>query len=168
MTDPKRLGKRGAYQLGQLRAPSIREPAPPAPFRPRFARRPRRMPVLLWILLFVVGAVVIALGTAAGVWFAPFVAGLLAGLAIRLGGWRTRTMLADLSAMAVAGWGIPLMLMTLHGQPTGAVARVIAALAGLPGYAAVGIALTLLIALIQAIAGFWLGRALAPGSATTH
>ena len=68
--------------------------------------------------------------------------------------------------MALVGWGIPLTLMAMHGQPTGAVAHVIAALAGLPGYAAVGVALTLLIALVEALAGFWLGRALAPGSAT--
>lgn len=164
MTDRKRLGKRDAYRLGQLRTPRIHEPAPPVPFRPRFARRPRRMPVLLRILLLVIGAVVIALGAAAGAWFAPFAVGLLAGLAVRLGGWRAWTMLADVSAMAVAGWGIPLTLMTLDGQPTGAVARVIAALTGLPAYAAAGVAFTLLIALVQALAGFWLGRAIAPGS----
>lgn len=166
MTDMKRLGKRGAYRLGQLRAPRSRGPAPPAPFRPRFGHRPRRMSALLWLLLFVVGAVVIALGAALDLWFAPFVVGLLAGLAVRVTGWRMRAMLADVSAMAVVGWGIPLTLTALHGQPVGAVARVIAALAGLPGYAAVGVALSLLIALVQALAGFWLGRALAPGSAT--
>jgi hypothetical protein len=39
---------------------------------------------------------------------------------------------------------------------------VIAALVGLPAYAAVGIAVTLLVAVIQVLAGTWLGRALTP------
>jgi hypothetical protein len=43
------------------------------------------------------------------------------------------------------------------------VARSIAALAGLPAAAAAAIAVTLLVAGIQAAAGVWLGRALAPG-----
>jgi hypothetical protein len=166
MTDLMRLGKHAAYRLGQLRVKRRQEPARPAPFRPSLGRRPPRMPVPAWIFLFVIGAAGIALGAAADAWFAPFLVGLVAGLAVRFGGWRTRTMLADVSAMAVAGWGIPLALMALHRQPAGAVARVIAALAGLPGHAAVGVALTLLIALVQALAGFWLGRAVAPRSTT--
>jgi hypothetical protein len=64
--------------------------------------------------------------------------------------------------MAVAGWGVPLWWQTLHGQPYGAVAREIAALGGLPGGAAAALALTLLVAVVQAIIGYWLGRALAP------
>ena len=36
-------------------------------------------------------------------------------------------------------------------------------LAGLPASAAVAIAVTLLVAVVQAVAGLWLGRALAPG-----
>jgi hypothetical protein len=43
------------------------------------------------------------------------------------------------------------------------VGRSIAALAGLPASAAVAIAVTLLVAVVQAAAGLWLGRALAPG-----
>jgi hypothetical protein len=43
------------------------------------------------------------------------------------------------------------------------VARTIAALAGLPASAAVAIAVTLVVAVLQAVAGLWLGRALAPG-----
>ena len=42
-------------------------------------------------------------------------------------------------------------------------ARSIAALAGLPASAAVAIAVTLVVAALQAAAGLWLGRALAPG-----
>jgi hypothetical protein len=48
------------------------------------------------------------------------------------------------------------------GLPEGAVAREIAALAGLPASPAVAIAVTLLVAVIQAAVGLWLGRALAP------
>ena len=64
--------------------------------------------------------------------------------------------------MAAAGWAVPLWYGVLRGQPYGAVARVIAALLGLPGHAAVGIALTLIVAVLQAVVGYWLGRALTP------
>ena len=49
------------------------------------------------------------------------------------------------------------------GLPEVAVGRSIAALAGLPASAAIAIAVTLLVAAVQAAAGLWLGRALAPG-----
>ena len=64
--------------------------------------------------------------------------------------------------MAVAGWGIAIWLPALRGQPSGATARVIAALVSLPPNAASAIALTLLIALVQAVVGAWLGRVLMP------
>jgi hypothetical protein len=64
--------------------------------------------------------------------------------------------------MALAGWGVPLILMSVHGEPSGATARVIGALVGLPAYAAAGVSLTLLIAAVQAVVGLWLGRALTP------
>ncbi len=51
------------------------------------------------------------------------------------------------------------------GLPETSVARTIAALGGLPAHAATGIAVTLLVAAVQAAAGLWLGRALAPGQA---
>ncbi len=38
----------------------------------------------------------------------------------------------------------------------------VAALTGLPGYAAAGVLLTVLVAAAQAIAGYWLGRAVTP------
>ena len=38
----------------------------------------------------------------------------------------------------------------------------IAALAGLPAYAATGIAAALLVAVVLGLVGFWLGRALTP------
>ena len=48
----------------------------------------------------------------------------------------------------------------LRGWPVGATARVLAALAGLPPHAVIGVAATLLIAAILAAAGLWLGWAL--------
>jgi hypothetical protein len=52
--------------------------------------------------------------------------------------------------------------MALSSLPTGATARAIAALAGLPPYAAVAVAVTLLLAALQVLAGAWLARAVFP------
>jgi hypothetical protein len=110
------------------------------------------------------GAVIVAAGALAGWWFLPFLAGLAAGLAVRLGRLRLRAALAAAVAVAAAGWGAALAWLALRdGLPEVAVARSIAALAGLPASAAVAIAVTLLVAVVQAAAGLWLGRALAPG-----
>jgi hypothetical protein len=161
-TDFKRLGKRGSYRLGRLRAQGIRELSQPTPFRPSFARNPRHGPVTAWLLGLVLGIAIIAGGAALGWWFMPFVAGLAGGLANRIAGWRTRIAVPAVVVMAVAGWGIPLLWQVLHGQPYWAVAREIAAIGGLPGSAAVGMAATLLVAVVQAVVGYWLGRALTP------
>jgi hypothetical protein len=162
ITDYKRLGKRGSYRLGRLRAQGIRVAAPPVPFRPSFARSTRRGPASAWLAGLLLATAVIAGGTVIGWWFLPFVAGLACGLANRIAGWRTRVALPAMVAMALAGWGIPLLWRTVDGQPYGAVARVIAALAGLPASAAAGIALTVLVAVVQAVTGYWLGRAVTP------
>ncbi len=140
MADPRKLGKRGSYRLGKLGAPPA--PRPPWP----------------------AAAVIVAAGALAGWWFLPFLAGLAAGLAVRLGRLRLRAALAAALAVAAAGWGAALAWLALRdGLPEVAVARSIAALAGLPASAAVAIAVTLLVAVVQAAAGLWLGRALAPG-----
>jgi hypothetical protein len=161
-TDLKRLGKRGSYRLGQLRAQGVKVIERPEPFRPRFARSHRRGSIAAWVLALLVGVAVIAVATLLSWWFMPFLAGLATGLANRIGGWRSRVAVPAVIVMALAGWGIPLGLHLGRGQHYGAVAKEIAALAGLPGYAAVGIALTLLVAVAQAVVGYWLGRALTP------
>ena len=57
-------------------------------------------------------------------------------------------------SVAVAGWALPLWILALRGLPAGATAtRAIAALAGIPPYAAVAIAVTLLLAALQTLAG---------------
>jgi hypothetical protein len=93
-----------------------------------------------------------------GLWYTPFV--LAAALAAFRPRYRGVVLLA--TAGAVAGWGVALWLMALDGLPVGATARSIAALAGLPPYAALMVAVTLLLAALQALAGIWLARAVFP------
>lgn len=157
----KRLGKREGYRLGNLRTQGVTQVAPPRPFIPSFLPR-RRGPVPAWILAGLAGVAAVAGGAAIGLWFVPFIVGALAGFAMYLGRWRLRVTLSAAAAMAVAGWAVPLALAARRGQPEGATARVVAALLGLPPHAAMGIAVTLLIAAVQALAGAWLGLAVAP------
>jgi len=162
-TEFKRLGKRGSYRLGKLRAQGVRSVGRPPPFRPSFARSHRRGPVSAWLVTLLAGALVIWWGAALGWWFLPFAAGVAAGLANRVGGWPPRIAVPAVALMAGTGWGIGLLWQVVHDhQPDGAVARVVAALGGLPAYAVVGVLATLLIAAVQALVGYWLGRALTP------
>jgi hypothetical protein len=158
----KRLGKRGSYRLGKLRAQGLTRRPPPVPFQPRFIRPDHRWPLPIWLLGLLAGTFLIVVGAAVGWWFVPFIVGLLAGLANWIGCWSTRVALPAVVVMAAVGWGIPLWLQVLRDQPAGAVARVIAAVGGLPAYAAAGMAAAVLVAVVQAIVGYWLGRALTP------
>lgn len=160
--DFKRLGKRGSYRLGQLRAQGVAQVRRPVPFQPRFARPDHRWPPSAWLIGLIASVLVIAAGAAMGWWFLPFAVGVLAGLANRIGRWPSRVALPALALAAAAGWAAPLCWSVLSGQPDGAVARVIAALLGLPAFAAVGIAATVLVAVAQVVVGYWLGRALTP------
>jgi hypothetical protein len=159
-SDLKRLGKRGAYGLGDLGTQGI-VPERPAPFQPRFRRPYHRWPSSVWLLGLLAGALVIAGAAAIGWWFMPFVMGLLAGFANYAGRWPTRTALPGVVLMSMAGWVVPLCWSVLRGAPYGAVARIAAQL-GLPRYAAVGMLLTVLIAAVQGMTGYWLGRAVTP------
>jgi len=166
-TEFRRLGKRGSYRLGQLRAQGVGELERPAPFQPQFARRDHRWPASVWVLGLVVGSLLIADAATAGLWFAPFVVGVLAGAANWIGVWRARVAVSAVAVMAAAGWGVPLVLAVLHGHPYGAMARVIAATLGLPASALAGFAVTVLVAAVQAVIGYWLGRAITPRNAHT-
>ena len=142
MADLRRLGKRGSYRLG-----SGRDRVGPG----------------WWLLVVLAGALVIAAGAEIGWWFVPFLAGLAVGLLLARRGWRLRYTVPAVLAMALIGWGVPLYWpAVVQGQPAGATARVIAALAGVPPYAFAGVLVTLLVAVLQAVAGLWLGRALTP------
>lgn len=143
--------------------------------RPLTARRPVPSaavlvaPVVIVTVLFVT-ALACGLGAWAGAWWVPFLAGVAAGALGPAGspaGHRVprvvpRGGVLAASAGAVLGWGIPLWVLALRGQPAGATARAIAALAGLPPHAAVAVVVTLLLAALQVLAGAWLARAVMP------
>ena len=155
MADPKRLGKRGAYRLGELRF-SGRPPArAPAPHAPSFGSRRSRGPAWAWLAVCAVTAALLGLGAAFGLWWLPFAAGFAAGAAP----WRARSALGLVLVAVPAGWGGALWWPALTGAPAGATARAVAALAGLPPYAGVGVAGTLLVGVLQALAAVWLARA---------
>jgi hypothetical protein len=158
----RRLGKRGSYRLGQLRAQGVAEIERPVPFRPQFIRPDHRWPVSVWLVALFAGAVLIAAAAHAGWWFAPFVVGTLAGVANWIGAWRARLAVPAVAVMAAVGWIVPLVWAELHGERYGAMARLISASLGLPASAVDGVAVTMLVAMAQAVVGYWLGRALTP------
>jgi len=157
----RRLGRRGAYRLGRLGAPAPEPPRPPAPHYPSWVPG-HRGPAWLWLLGCLGAVAVIAAAAAIGWWFVPFLAGLAGGAAARAGRWRKRVAVPAAVVVAAAGWAVPLAWLDWQGRPVGATARVVAALAGLPAHAAVAIAVTLLVAVLQALAGLWLGWSLVP------
>jgi MFS transporter, DHA3 family, macrolide efflux protein len=136
-----------------------RESRPDAPDAPRPGRRGLGRTVGV-ALVYLAAVAAIALGAAAGIWVAPFVAAFVVALVIRA---RARVVASTLALVAAAGWGIPLAWQAGQGLPVGATARTVAALAGLPASAALVIVVTLLIAMLQALAGTWLARAIRPG-----
>jgi hypothetical protein len=158
----RRLGKDGSYRLGQLRAQGIGGYERPAPFRPHFVRTDHRWPESTWLLGLAAGSLLIAIGAAVGWWFVPFAAGVVAGLANRVGAWRLRVALPAVAVMAGVGWVVPLGFMLIRAGQAGGVPRLLSATLGLPRHAVVGIALTVLVAMAQAIAGYWVGRAFTP------
>lgn len=171
MADLRKLGKRGSYRLGGrpggeggLRRAGRAGRAGFAPRRQTFGSSRSRGRIGWWAAVSVAGAAVVAGAAEAGLWFMPFAVGLAAGLVAPRAGWRARRALAAVLAMAVAGWGVPLVWQSVRGEPVGATARVIAALGGLPPHAAFGVVFALLVAALQAAVGLWLGRAVTPGA----
>jgi hypothetical protein len=156
--DPKRLGKPGAYRLGELRSAGKPPPRPHVPREPSFRSRPRRTPgsLLAWLAVCAVAAALLGLAAGYGWWFGPFVVGVVAGA----GPWRSLPALGLAVLAALVGWGAALWWPALSGAPIRGTARVVAALAGLPPHAAVGVAGTLLVGVVQVLAAFWLARAL--------
>jgi hypothetical protein len=160
----QRLGKRGSYRLGLLVPPGVGRPAAPKRFRPSFSRPTRTRPRWAWIAAALVGVGLVAATAYAGLWFTPFVVGLICGLAARVGEWRLRVVGPAVIAICALGWGAALAYPALRGLPVGATARTIAAISGLPAFAAVGVAMTLGVAVLLGLIGLWLGRALTPRS----
>ena len=105
-------------------------------------------------------AVAVALGAWADQWYLPLAAGLAAGVH---SAWHHPGFLRATALLVLLGpipWAALLAVRALAGDTIAGTARTTAGLAGLPASAAVTIALTLIVALLQAAAGNWLGRAL--------
>jgi len=159
----RRLGKPGAYRLGLLRKQGVAARRPPALFRARFARRRDfRWRAQVWLLGLLASTAVIAIATAVGVVFVPLLAGLGARVANRSDAWPPRVALPAVAAMAAVGWIVPFVLDGAHGNAGGPLARAVGALAGMPADAAVVAALTMLIAVVQALAGYFLAGVIMP------
>jgi hypothetical protein len=125
----------------------------------RLAPAARRLaPAARRLAVFAMVAVAVGLGAWTGAWWVPF----LAGVACAAWSTRVRGVVLVAVAGAVVGWAVPLWILALRGFPAGATARVIAGLAGLPPHAPVTVAVTLLLAALQALVGAWLVRAFAP------
>jgi hypothetical protein len=123
-------------------------------------------PLARRLAVFLVTAVACGMGAWLGAWWVPFLAGVAVGV---LGGaWLLPDPVVPrggvLAALAggLAGWLVPLWTLALAGQPAGATARAIVALAGLPASAVLAIAVVALLAALQVLAGAWLGRAAVP------
>lgn len=160
----QRLGKRGSYRLGLLAPQGVGRPAPPKQFRPSFSRPTRTRSRWAWIAAVLIGVGLVAVSASAGLWFTPFVVGLASGLVTRWGEWRLLVVGPAVLAVCALGWGTALAYPALHGLPVGATARTIAAISGLPAFAAVGVVMTLGVAVLLGLIGLWLGRALTPRS----
>ena len=113
------------------------------------------------LVVLVVAAAACALGAWLGAWWVPFLAGVGAGLLKKAGPPLPRAAWPAVIG-AILGWALVLWIMALASLPVGATARVIAALGGLPPYAGVAVAVTLLLAALQVLVGAWLARAMIP------
>jgi hypothetical protein len=114
--------------------------------------RRSRGSLLAWLAACALASVILGFGAALGLWWLPFAAGIAP--------WRLRSALAAVVLTVLAAWGAALWWPALSGAPAGATARVIAALAGLPPHAAIGVAATLLVGVAQSLVALWLARAL--------
>ena len=102
------------------------------------------------------GAALIALSTAIHLWPMPFLVALaLAILAIRR---RARIAVLCATTAAAVGWSLPLIWRGIAGEPVLGTARVTAGLAGLPAIGWLAIVLTILLAVLQALAAVWVTR----------
>lgn len=109
--------------------------------------------------VLVAAAVGGSVGAWLGAWWVPFLAGVGSGLLGRTGPRPRGGLVLPAAAGAILGWLLVLWLLALDGQPAGATARTVAALAGLPPYAWLAVTVVALLAAFQALAGAWLARA---------
>jgi hypothetical protein len=105
-----------------------------------------------WVLIAIVaGWALVVVSQPMGLWWMAVVCGV--GLGLLVPGWR-----AGVGALLVGllGWGIPL-LWQARNTPVDTVAGVLGGLLGVPAAAAV--VLTLLVSVLLALVGAWLGIA---------
>jgi hypothetical protein len=111
---------------------------------------PRLRGLVAWLAV-VVGVALVVVTQPAGLWWMPLVAGFALGVLLR----GRRAWLGALLTGAL-GWGLPL-LWQARTEPVGAVAGVLGRLLGIP--AAVALAVTVLVGVVLALAGVWVGVA---------
>ena len=154
MADPRRLGKRGAYRLGELRAARPRPRARARPREPSFRPRRSRGALLAWLAACAVTAALLGLGAGLGWWFLPFAAGIAAG--------------AGPGGPSGPGPGGAGGRPGLGRRPLVASTVRCPRLGDRPGHrrpgrpaphAAVGVAATVGIGVLQVLVAFWLARA---------
>jgi hypothetical protein len=119
--------------------------------------RPLTIPAVTWIGSCVLGIAAIWEGLILGLWFIPFIVSVLVGITARWKGGRAMPALALACLMGLGGWALPLVYLANEGRPVGATASIAAALAGLPSLPAIVLGATLLVPVLQACAGLWLG-----------
>lgn len=126
------------------------------------AARAVRGSLALRAAVLVAAAACCGVGAWLGAWWVPFLAGVGGGLLGRTGPGPRRGLVLTAAAGAILGWLLVLWLLALDGQPIGATARTVAALAGLPPYAWLAVTVVALLAAFQVLAGAWLARAVIP------
>jgi hypothetical protein len=123
---------------------------------------PRADRTRAWPLIPAVAAaaVLVAAATAAGLWSGPLVVGIALTCFAASRHYRVGPAVACAGPAGLVGWAAFLLWRAIDGQPVAATARTAAALAGLPLPGWLVIAVTLLLATLQAVLGGWLGAAL--------
>ena len=123
------------------------------------AARAARGSLALRVAVLAAAAACCGAGAWLGAWWIPFLAGAGFGLLGRTGPRPRGGLVLTAAAGAILGWLLVLWLLALDGQPAGATARTVAALAGLPPYAWLAVTVVALLAALQVLAGAWLARA---------
>ncbi len=108
-----------------------------------------------WLLpaVTIAGIAVVWAGNLFGLWWLATVLGVVLGLSLL----RAGVAIATAAIAGVLGWGLPLLQQSLS-LPIGRAASVVAGIMGFgAGNGAIVIAVTLLLALLLAVTGAWVG-----------
>ena len=104
--------------------------------------------------LAVLAVVLAALGVGVGLWWAPFVAGIVIGIAAH----RARIALPIGAGLGLLLWAYPLALVHIR-IGLGPTAESIAAIMGFAHQPAIPVILTCIVGLLLGLSGAWLGSA---------